>query len=333
MKQLKEKVTYIIPTYNEEKNIVVCLDSILKQDVSAEDYEVLIIDGGSTDATISIAESYGDRMDIRILDNPRKDCGFGKVVGIDDAKYDIIALIDADNEIVQEDWLSSYVDALLHFEAEGKTCIMESYYLPGENDHPLCNYLTADLYINDPLSYYIARKPKPVELETVGDNEYQLWRMPSGWPTGANGFFVRKSFLDRYPFPGERFDESNYFSYIAGQQELFIVRVKGKGVIHHYIKGWKSFIKKRMKIGRKYFTRKSNEATKGQSWLSDNPKWNLPFFVAYIGLFGPVFLESIIRTILSFNLRWMIHPFASWISIFLYIYAFVEVKIFKRKAF
>lgn len=50
--------TVIIPTFNSEKKIQVCLESVLKQSYS--DFEVLLIDGASVDNTIRIAESFSD---------------------------------------------------------------------------------------------------------------------------------------------------------------------------------------------------------------------------------------------------------------------------------
>lgn len=48
------KASFIISLYNEEKSIVECLDSIFNQDYLKKDFEVLVIDGGSTDDTLKI---------------------------------------------------------------------------------------------------------------------------------------------------------------------------------------------------------------------------------------------------------------------------------------
>ena len=55
----------IIPTYNSEKTIKRCLDSIIEQTFS--NWEVLVMDGVSTDDTISIAESYLDKRKDRFF--------------------------------------------------------------------------------------------------------------------------------------------------------------------------------------------------------------------------------------------------------------------------
>ena len=50
------KISFIIPVYNAEKYIARCLDSIYSQTV--RDFEVIVIDDGSTDSSINICKQY-----------------------------------------------------------------------------------------------------------------------------------------------------------------------------------------------------------------------------------------------------------------------------------
>lgn len=52
-------ITIIMPTYNSERTIEQSLQSIRKQTIDQEQVEILVLDGGSTDATKKIAEKYG----------------------------------------------------------------------------------------------------------------------------------------------------------------------------------------------------------------------------------------------------------------------------------
>ena len=54
----KPLVTVFIPMYNAQKYIRECLDSILAQTYS--NFEVIVVDDGSTDGSTSIVESYSD---------------------------------------------------------------------------------------------------------------------------------------------------------------------------------------------------------------------------------------------------------------------------------
>ena len=51
-----KKVSIIIPLYNLEKLIGKCIASALAQDLSPEEYEILVIDDGSTDGSLAAAE-------------------------------------------------------------------------------------------------------------------------------------------------------------------------------------------------------------------------------------------------------------------------------------
>ena len=62
-------LTVIIPTYNEEKYIEQCIDSLLKQDYPATSTEILIVDGRSSDRTREIVKSYSEKYPfIKLLD-------------------------------------------------------------------------------------------------------------------------------------------------------------------------------------------------------------------------------------------------------------------------
>ena len=54
------KISVIVPTLNEEENIPNLLGSLEKQ--TLKDFEIIVIDGGSTDRTVSIAKNYTSKV-------------------------------------------------------------------------------------------------------------------------------------------------------------------------------------------------------------------------------------------------------------------------------
>lgn len=58
----------LIPTYNNEKTIARTIESALNQDYNG-DYEIVIVNNASTDATLSVIESYDDPK-IKVISNP-----------------------------------------------------------------------------------------------------------------------------------------------------------------------------------------------------------------------------------------------------------------------
>lgn len=89
-------ITILIPTYNEEKFIASCLDSVLNQDYPKEKMEVLVIDGMSLDNTRAIVSKYcNDNFYIRLLDNPEKIVPYALNYGIKKSKGEVIIRMDA----------------------------------------------------------------------------------------------------------------------------------------------------------------------------------------------------------------------------------------------
>jgi len=93
-------ISVIIPTYNEEENIERCLLHLTHQTIPRGEYEIIVVDGGSRDATTEIAKRYADR----VMEQKSKGVGGARNDGIMVAKGDIIATTDAD-AVVPNFWL------------------------------------------------------------------------------------------------------------------------------------------------------------------------------------------------------------------------------------
>ncbi len=100
-------ISVVIPTYNEEKNIATCLKSLNKQTISRQNFEIIVVDGHSTDKTVDIAKEFADKI---IMQKTRWIAG-ARNDGIHAANYGIIACTDADC-IVSECWLEEISKSL-----------------------------------------------------------------------------------------------------------------------------------------------------------------------------------------------------------------------------
>ncbi|NQU73807.1 MAG: glycosyltransferase, partial [Candidatus Omnitrophica bacterium] len=102
-------ISIIIPVLNSQNTIGDCLKSITAQDYPKDKLEILIADGGSTDATIDIIKSFS-LTNLKILPNPLKTGEAGKAVGAKAARADIAAFIDSDNILPSENWLKRMIE-------------------------------------------------------------------------------------------------------------------------------------------------------------------------------------------------------------------------------
>ena len=97
---MKHKFSLIIPAYNVEKYIKKCLDSVLNQ--TYNNYEIIIINDGSTDNTSKILESYKSNKKIKIINQENKGLSNARNTGVSNAKGDYILFIDSDDFIEKE---------------------------------------------------------------------------------------------------------------------------------------------------------------------------------------------------------------------------------------
>ncbi len=92
------KVSVVIPTYNEEKLLPLCLESLMKQTVKPD--EIIVVDNNCVDRSVEIAKRYG----VTIIREKKQGMSHARNAGFNAAKYDIIAKCDADS-VLRPEWI------------------------------------------------------------------------------------------------------------------------------------------------------------------------------------------------------------------------------------
>ena len=92
------KISVVVPIYNSEKYLCNCIDSILCQ--SFDDFELILVDDGSTDSSASICDNY-EKLDNRVNVIHKTNGGVSKArnTGIDVASGKFICFIDSDDSV------------------------------------------------------------------------------------------------------------------------------------------------------------------------------------------------------------------------------------------
>lgn len=100
-------ISVIIPAYNREHYLDLCLTSLFKQNFSSSKYEVILINDNSTDNTKKLLEKYSKQyVNLNVINNSnKKGSDYARALGIKNANADIIVFTDSDC-ILPSDWLS-----------------------------------------------------------------------------------------------------------------------------------------------------------------------------------------------------------------------------------
>ena len=94
-------ISVVLPAYNEERLIEKCLTHLVQQDFH-EPFEIIVVNGPSTDQTRKIAEKYADL----VIDQTGIGIGQARYQGCKQAKGELLAITDAD-VFVPKNWLST----------------------------------------------------------------------------------------------------------------------------------------------------------------------------------------------------------------------------------
>lgn len=127
-------ISVVIPLYNKEASIAQSLRSVLSQ--SYQDFEVVLVDDGSTDGSVSIVESMQDPR-IRLIKQENGGPSKARNTGVKNAKGEWILFIDADDEMLPG--------------AIG-------YFVQKIKAHPNVDMFLGEVLVNNGKSEYLQRK-------------------------------------------------------------------------------------------------------------------------------------------------------------------------------
>lgn len=131
------EISVIIPIYNVENYLNQCIDSVLAQDFT--DYEIILIDDGSTDNSPTICDEYAEKYtQIKVIHKTNGGPSDSRNVGIKEAKGDYLIFIDSDDfwkgtnvlsdisVIIAKNNPDLIIFPITYFYSDGKTIINEN---------------------------------------------------------------------------------------------------------------------------------------------------------------------------------------------------------------
>lgn len=143
---VKDLISVIVPVYNAEKTLEKCIESILNQ--TYKKIELLLIDDGSTDASLKTCQSYSDRLEnVTTIHKNNGGQSSARNLGIEKSKGEYIGFVDSDDYIA-ENMYEKLMNAIKENNADLSLC---SYYYMNNDGTEYINSYTISPIIYEKL--------------------------------------------------------------------------------------------------------------------------------------------------------------------------------------
>ena len=193
------EISVVIPLYNKEPHIARALDSVLNQ--TFQDFEIIVVDDGSTDRGAEIVRSYNDPR-IRLIQQQNQRVSAARNKGVEEAEANLIAFLDADDE-----WFEKHLEVIIrlytnypeagafttgHLRKESNNELVNPYYygIPGEPWEGIIeNYFLSTVLGEMPIFPSTVAIPKRIlkdiggfNINTLGRGFRAIWKNCSKIP-------------------------------------------------------------------------------------------------------------------------------------------------------
>jgi glycosyltransferase involved in cell wall biosynthesis len=194
------KVSIVTVVYNNSQTIRCAIESILAQDYPNIEY--IIIDGASTDGTIEIVKSYGDRI-TKFISEPDRGIYDAMNKGISLASGDIIGILNSDDFYASTDIISTVVNTMDKLQVD--SVFGDLVYVKPDNLTKIVRYYPSDKFHPELFAY--------------------------GWEPPHPTFFVKRTAYQKYGLfktsykIGADFDLMSRFLYKSNISHAYIPKV------------------------------------------------------------------------------------------------------------
>jgi glycosyltransferase involved in cell wall biosynthesis len=306
---MRKKISFILGILNAERTLRECLNGILMQDYLKSNYEIIIVDGGSSDKTLEIIKEYKQKnKNIILLHNPKKlseGIGMSKDIGIKHSRAEFVVLLDHDNIILDRNWLNKMLFPFF----KDKQIVASQSLLKFKNDSPIFLKYLNRIGIEDPFAipYSLVSQVSlnPKRFEKVEEN-YYVHTLNSQMVlfAGANGCIFRRSLFNKINYSRD----VDLFAEMAEYKMKIAIPINAY-LFHDTSSGIYSLLKKKAIYCFRFLNKDS--MTKKFNWIRPGSKGRLAFIghVLYsLSIILPLFY-SFRRFIKEKEFFWFIHPF------------------------
>lgn len=233
------KISIIMPTYNDEKLIGSTIQTVLSQTYT--NWELLIMDDGSADATASVVRSFSDPR-IRLFQQENK----GQLVALNNlCQYitgDLVLMLHSDDRLYSSDTLEKNIVHFSDPQIDGLYSDFHQFFNSGKPDEVIVapkridkcavNKLITRLGSNIIFDHFFVRRDK---FESNVRYNYFKWYMPY-WlnftGTGVTSLNLKYTYDPWYHY---RVYDQNYTNSIIGNFEVYFTRFRSIFFLSEYI--------------------------------------------------------------------------------------------------
>lgn len=218
---MKHKVSVVVLTKNRPKELVVCLDSITKQEYS--DTEIIIVDANSGKETQELINNYSTLWTMfnvpnKIIQSYNSTIGKARQIGFESSSGDIIAYIDSDVELPHRHWIENM---LMPF-AKPSVAGVQTLAKCRDTDHLMLKR------VHNSFEY----KSNRIDID-----HYE--------PVGTSHILIRRIAIQSVGgFKDINFKEDTDLTRRIMEQGHYFVYLPSEKCYHHHIDGYKSYFKK-----------------------------------------------------------------------------------------
>lgn len=173
---IKPLISVIVPVYNAQKYLPMCLNSILAQ--TFKDFEVICVDDGSTDNSLTVLQEYAAKdKRIKVIHQENQGVSVARNYGMQKATGNYIYFMDSDDFICSQ-WFERAVEIINAYHPD---CLMCDYREVTNYEVPLCDFeKTVAQKLENPLAIFMQKHSsiypnlwtKIYKAETIGKQRF-----------------------------------------------------------------------------------------------------------------------------------------------------------------
>ena len=282
-------ISIVIPTYNEEKKIAICLKSIFQQDYPKKLLEVIIVDNYSIDKTVDLAREFK----VKVYYNEIRDPEISKMIGLKKSQNEFFMYLDADIELVGRDWFRRIITPLVE-----NSNIVGAFprFIPKRSSSAIARFLRYHPLDLDPVLQFFCKEIRNTILLDRGD--YFVCRFnPDDLPPIGICIYRRKT-LERLIGHMGRFMDIDVPAILSDNGYDLFAYVPSSGIYHNSIMSLKELLLKRGRnIDQVYLPNLENRCFTYFNMSAFSDVIKIIFWIIYTNMFFPKLLKGIFNSI------------------------------------